>query len=184
MKTKKIIGIILTTTILAACIVSVIILMQGETKTSGQNPANVEGKTLVCESTGISYPITTYDNSTNKDLRIILNSYNNKIDTIYLAYELFYNNSQQIVASEAINHADMNTSFGKNSLGADAFNAHYSKMENSMKMTLYAKADEINPITAKYFMINARDTEEIPNNIQEYQNNYEQQGFACTLNSK
>lgn len=184
LKDRKIFGTILVIVIIATCITVLAILMKGETKTSGQNPTNVEGGMLACRSAEITYPIATYDSSINKDLRITANFYGNKVSAISLKYELFYNNAQQITTSEAHNHAAMNISFGKDGLSADAFNANYSKMENSMKMSLYANTDNIKPISAKYFMIDTNDGEKLPSTIQEYQANYEKQGFACTLNNK
>ncbi len=183
MKTKKTITSIIAVAALIVCATLIITLMNGETKTTGQNPSSINGAALICKSTAITYPITTYDNSINKDLKVIINSYSDKVDAISLTYELFYDNSQQVAASEARNHADMNISFGKDKLSADAFNAHYSKMENSMKMTLYAKAGEITSVGAKYFLIDAHSDEDLPNTLQEYQNNYKMQGFSCTTNN-
>ena len=182
-KGGKIIGIISISTIIIACVIVLIISMKGETKTSGQNPTNVASESLVCESTEINYPITTYDNSVSKKLKIITNFYDGKANAISLVYELFYNSTQQITASEAHNHAAMNISFGKNGLGADSFNANYSKMEKSMKMGLYTNADNIKPISAKYFMLSVNNTGSLPSTIQEYQTNYEKQGFICSLNN-
>ena len=183
-KGGKIIGIILIGAIIIACVVILVISMKGETKTSGQNPTSVASESLACESIETNYPITTYDNSVSKKLKIVTNFYNNKANAISLTYELFYNNTQQVTASEAHNHAAMNISFGKDGLGADAFNASYSKMENSMKMSLYINADNIEPISAKYFMLNTDSTDNLPNTIQEYKTNYEEQGFICNLNNK
>lgn len=184
LKSGKTIGVILAILGIVVCVVALAILMKGETKTSGQNPTNIEGSTLTCRSESINYPIVTYDNSTSKNLKITANSYGDKVGAISLIYELFYNDTQKITASEAHNHAAMNISFGKDGLSADAFSANYSKMENSMKMSLYANTDSIKPISAKYFMINIDETENLPNTIQEYQANYEKQGFVCTLNNK
>ena len=184
MRIRKIVSTTLIVTMLIICMTIIVILMRGETKTSGQNPADIDGRALTCESTAINYPIATYDNSVSKNLKIVTNFQNDKPDAISLVYELYYDNTQQITASEAVNHANMNTSFGKDGLEADAFDAHYSKMENSMKMNLYAKASEIKPIATKYFMIDAHDTDELPNTIQKYQHNYEKQGFTCILNDK
>lgn len=182
-KSGKFIGIILISTIIIACVVVLIISMKGETKTSGQNPTSVASESLVCESTEINYPIASYDNSISKKLKIITNFYDGKANAISLAYELFYNNTQQVTASEAHNHAAMNISFGKDGLNADAFNANYSKMENSMKMSLYTNTDNIKPISAKYFMLSVNNTDSLPSTIQEYQTNYEKQSFICNLNN-
>lgn len=183
-KSRKIIGIILINTIIIICVVVLAFSMKGETRTSGQNPANVTSESLVCESTEINYPIITYDNSVSKKLKIVTNFYDNKATAISLVYELFYNSTQQITASEAHNHAAINISFGKDGLGADSFNASYSKMENSMKMSLYTNTNNIEPISAKYFMLNTNSTDDLPSTIQEYKTNYEEQGFICNLNNK
>ena len=183
MKAKKVTGIILTIAVLAACVAIVIMLTRGETKTSGNNPANVTGQSLVCESDSIRYPITEYDNSQTKDFKIIANFYDDELSSISLTYALYYNNTEQINASEAFNHADMNISFSKDGLSADAFNAHYSKMEDSMKMTLYATKNDLTVVAAKYFMINAHNKEDLPDKPSEFQKNYETRGLICEINN-
>lgn len=183
MKTKKIIGIIFVIVVSVACIITLIILLHGETKTSGQNSTNTKSKSLICESQTVKYPFFDYDNSTAKNLKITANFYNNKINAISLAYTLYYDDARQIALSESSNHADMNISFGKDNLGADAFNAHYAKMEDSMKMNLYIEFDKLNLATAKYFMVEPKDQTSLPVSLSEYQENYKKQGLNCEIGS-
>lgn len=153
--------------------------MNGETKTSGQNPDSIRGQSLHCESPTMPYPFYSYDESKSKNLKIVTNFYDDVINSIYLVYTLYYDSPQQIIASEANNHADMNISFGKNGLEPDAYNAHYSTIENALKMSLYAKESNINQIAAKYFMIDLQGQTFLPTNLNEYEENYEKQGFVC-----
>lgn len=182
-KAGKIIGIILIIVALVVLTVVLITSMRGETKTFGQNPANIAGQSLTCESDTIRYSIAEYDDSKAKNLKITANFYDDKLNSISLAYTLYYDDAKQITASETFNHADMNTSFSKNSLSTDAFNAHYSKLEDSMKMTLYATKDDLTVPAVKYFMIDAHAEDDLPNKLSEFQRNYETQGFICETNN-
>ena len=179
MKTKNIITILITAITLTLLVVVLILLMRGDTKTSGEFPENVEGQSLVCESRSIKYPIYDYDDAKARDLKITANFYSKKLDAMSLAYSLFYDDNKQITASEAHNHAAMNKDFAKNNLGADAFEAHYSNMNDSMKMTLYVRGEDFNIIAAKYFMIEAQEKRDLPDTIDEFEKIYKSQGFSC-----
>lgn len=179
-RTKLIIGIILIIMLSTVCITS-IKLMKGEIKTSGQNPTDIKGQSLTCESNSIKYPIITYDNSTAKSLKITTNFYDNSLSSISLTYTLHYDNADQIAASEAFSHAEMNTNFSKDDLDTDALYAHYSKMKDSMKIILYATKNDLTTTTAKYFMINTDAENSLSNGAIKLQENYEKQGFICKI---
>lgn len=183
MKNKNIIGAILITIAITSCLATIVIIMQGETKISGQKPDDIIGQSLTCESKVISYPFSDYDNSIRKNLKITAIFYNDILNAISLTYTLYYNNADQVKASEASVHADMNISFGKNGLKADALNANYSKTDNTMRMAIYSNANDIDNTTAKYFMINTENNVLLPKTLAEYQQNYTEQGFICELNN-
>ena len=185
MKAKKTTGIIISIVIILAiiiCTIILILLMHGETKTAGENPSNVTSESLVCKSSSVDYPIFTYDHAKSKELKITANFYNDKVNALSLAYTLYYDNAEQIEASEAVNHADMNFSFANNGFDADYLNAHYSKMDDAMVMNLYATGKEITTTTAKYFVIKMEDQTSVPNTLAEYRKNYRAQGFNCEVN--
>lgn len=170
--------------LLGAVIYFIISMLNGKTTTTGQNPDDIEGQSLVCEKNNINYPIFTYYNTDKKELKITANFYDDKINAISLAYTMYYSDAQLITGSEAHNHAAMNISFGKNSLGPDSFNAHYSKMEDAMIMRLYATSNELNSVSAKYFLIRLKEDQiSLPNTPAEYQENYKAQGLTCKLSS-
>lgn len=183
LKSGKTIGIILVILGIVVCVVALVILMKGETKTSGQKISDIKGESLACENQDIHYPFTDYDKSKAKELKIAVSFYDDNIDAISLMYTLRYDDEQQVKASEASNHADMNISFSKNGLSADALSARYSKMKDSMVMSLYAKKDDLSSVTAKYFMIELRNQTDLPATLTEYQDNYERQGFVCKISS-
>lgn len=179
---KNIVTILLIIGTIVCAVIITIILINGKTETSGQKPADIKSESLACENHSTRYVFAEYDNSKTKTLKVVSNYYNGKLDSISLLYTLYYDDKTQINASESSNHADMNISFSKNGLNADALNAHYSKTEDLLKISLYATSSELNPATAKYFMIEPKNQTNLPTTINEYQENYEQQGFTCVTN--
>ncbi len=180
MKSKKILAPVIIIAIIIAAIIMTI-LMRGETKTSGQNPENVIGESLICENQSTIYPFFGYDNARARNLRISANFYKDELDTIALTYTLYYDTPGQIEASEAHNHADMGISFGKNNLGADPFNVHFTKLNDSIRMELYITFKDLTPIAAKYFMIELYDEITLPKTLSEYHRNYKNQNFTCKI---
>lgn len=180
MKSKRIIGISTLTTIAVAAIVAIaIVAMRGETKITGQNPADIKSKSLICENTSIRYPILDYKNVKSTKIKTTLNFYENDLNAISLEYTQYVDNSKQVVGIEAANHADMNISFAKSGYGVDAFSVNYAMFDNSVRMSLYASNSEIDKISAKYFMIDMNSS--IPNDINGYRKNYEEQSFVCEV---
>ena len=176
-KKKKNTGILIIGTVFVAIIIILLIfLMQGKTTTSGNYPENMSDEALSCEANNIDYPIFTYDNAIKKEAKVNILFSKDKIKSISLSYSLYYNDEEKIIGSEAHNHAAMNISFGKNSMGADALNANYAKLEDKMRMSLYASGSDITTITLKYFLIN---TESIPDKITDYEDIYKDKGFKC-----
>lgn len=178
-------NIFLATSLIIVLVISVIIFIKmstGQTTTSIKETKEIKGDSLVCESKN-AYPIFSYDLSNDKKIKIVIGFYDNKIRAISLTYELYYDDTQQIIASEANNHATMNIDFSKNRLGADAYNANYSKLKDRMRMTLYTTVDKFDNKMARYFLINLNDIASTSYTINEYRNNYEAQNFICTINS-
>ncbi|MBQ1387262.1 hypothetical protein IIY68_00465 [Candidatus Saccharibacteria bacterium] len=181
MKARRVITILAILIPVLVLIIVLILLMRGETKTSGDSPVDIEGESLACESHSIKYPFFATNEAQSSDFRIIASFYGEKLNAISLEYTLFYDTKEQLKASEAHNHAAMNISFGNSGLSADAFDANYSKMGNAMKMLLFVKEEEFDMNSAKYFMSSAEKEEELPNNIDEFEKVYMNQGFVCNI---
>ena len=148
---------ILIIVVVVAVIVALLIrLMVGETTIEDNSEGYVVTQNIICEKTGVNaiHPIFTYDNATNKTIKINVVFSSDKLSTISLSNTLSYETNEQAEESEAHNHAAMNKSFGSR-YGADAFNAYYSAAKNNFTMTLYASAEDLTSNdAAKYFMLN------------------------------
>lgn len=183
MKKLKYFGATLAIVLLVVVIVVVVIKMHGEVKTSGSTPADVTAQSLLCESNIVKYPIFTYGNANSRNTKINASFYDNKLNSISLTYTLYYDNADRIKASDANNHAAMNISFGSDGLDADAFNAHYSRMSDSLQMGIYASSTEFNSVAAKYFLIEQKEDKNLPQTLTDFQKAYAEKGFNCKVNN-
>lgn len=165
--------------VFAVIIIGAILLFaQGSTTTTGSYPDNVSDDSLTCTGENINYSFFTYDNATKKSMEIDAIFSKNELKSIALIYNLYYNDAQNITASEAHNHAAMNTSFGKSGLSANAYNAKYARLKDRMQMSLYATSAEIDSTALRYFFVET-DYEKKPNTIEEYKAIFEKKGLNC-----
>ncbi len=139
--------------ILIAIVLVVLFFLHGET-TYINNDGSVDlSLYLSCESNKVDYIYYIDKQASEKNLRINATFKNNEINSISLIYYLKYSGDYSIREKEAVMHAAMNKAFDKYSLGADAFGATYSKIENGVQLSLYADKADINGISLGYFML-------------------------------
>ena len=171
-------AIIIGTIFAAIIIVLLILLMRGTTTTTGTYPNNVSGTALNCVKKNYLYPFFRYDKSNDKEIKINAIFSQDKLNSISLINTLHYTAESDIIGSEAHNHAAMNKSFGA-ALGPDALGASYAKLTDAMKMSLFAKQDDVNAESARFFLINTDG--DFPQTLADYRQNYEKQGFSCEI---
>lgn len=171
------IGIIM---ILAVLIFVACIFLQGETKTTGNWPKPYRSESLTCNIEGAEYPFFKYDNSKKKTTKINVEFENDNLNIISLVYLVYYDDSDQIIKSEAENHAAMNLKIQAEGLGSDALGANYARLKDSFKMSLYATKKDLNINTVKYFELDW-----IESGIYDLATTkaiYEEKGFVCIAN--
>ena len=163
------IGIIL---LISAGVFLIIFLTTGNTTTSGKYPDPKTTQTISCSSSSLIYPFFTYDHSKKKNLTINATFDEDSLSSISLLQKLFYDDAAQIKTSNSENHAAMNLKTQAEGLGPDAFDAHYSELSDGVETTLYAKANNIDQKTEKYFLLDglAQDDYKIQKVLARYQN--------------
>ena len=139
--------------IVFAIVLIVVFLMQGDVTTSGVYPGTKITESISCVSNNYLYPFLKYDNAQSKKFTFNLVLDNNMISSISISQKLNYSETNLTNTSEAQNHAAMNLRFQSEGLGADAFNAVYSKLQNGLQINYYASNRDINSQTAKYFLL-------------------------------
>ena len=166
--------------VLAAILILTVFLffwLNGETKTTGQIELSESNDLVVCTNINFDYPFFVNDNTISKETTIKMVFKNDNLSSIYLNQQMFYNNASDASASSAVNHANMNKSFGS-TYGADAFNATYFVDGTKMRMTLYAEARQLDEDSGKYFLITT-----IANKKKDLTDNYKTQNFTCINNN-
>ncbi len=170
-----------TSLLLTAIVLILCFFLQGETKVTDDGGTVESSKSLACEVEGAQYPFFDYDNSTKKTTKINAVFNGDKLDTISLIHELYYNSSDEIVRSEAENHATLNLKTQGEGLGPDAFGANYAKLADRLKFSMYAKAEKLKYETVKYFELDW--VESGTYNLPTMEKIYTEKGFDCeTIN--
>lgn len=168
--------------ILFCVIISIIvtILLNGNTTITGVFQGNTVTDTLVCESDQVAYSIFAFDGSASKNLRINAIFEDNQLNSVSLMYKLNYNDQETLSFSEARNHVEVNESFKNDGLNYDALNAKYGIMSDGIQFSIYAKDNNINEKTLKYFMISSiYDISKI--DIEKMSKSYNDKGLNCII---
>lgn len=166
--------------VLIAGIFLVWFLMKGKTTISGNWPEPETSQSITCEIDNFAYPFFAYDKSTKKNIKINIIFNNDNLYSIALINTLYYDTENAIASSEAINHASMGLSFADNDLDAESLGMSFSKLQDSLKMSLYAKKSEINNQSAKYFMLE-KTSADGAYTFDEIKYLYENKGFNCKI---
>lgn len=169
-----IVGIALVCT---AVVCLLLFLMQGETTITENDDGEQTAEKIICKSQEVSYPLFDYDNSDSKSMEVTATFRDDKLDSISLIYRLYYSDAKQIESSESINHAALNISSQGAGLGPDAYNAKYSKLKDSLQLSLYAEKDDINNKALPYFMLTKINV--APYTQDKVAKAYANQGFDC-----
>ena len=182
-KYLPIFGVILGVVII---VIIFLILMKGTTTESGGYPSPESTKSLSCKSETFIYPIYRYDYSTKKETVITATFESDYLSRISLTYTLYYPTEDQIITSEAENHAAMNISFSNAGLGPDSYGANYrqllsDKSAMALAMTMTTLADNIRDVGAKYFMLNEIENKDYT--LNDVRTTYRNAGFKCEVNN-
>lgn len=140
--------------IFVAIIAAILFFLNGQTTITGEFEGQKSLETLVCKSERTTYPIFAFDESDSKSLKINAVFENENLSSISLLYKLNYDDKDALSFSEARNHAEMNEKFNIDGMNPDSLSAKYGIMNDGMQFSIYAKDNDVNEKTLKYFMLN------------------------------
>lgn len=169
-------GIIL---IIVSIISLVLFFLEGETAIDNGSEDIVKSESLSCINEGTSYPFFTYDETVQKNAKVNAIFQGDKLDSLSLIYVLSYDDTKKVNSSININQTTMNKLFVEDGLAFDSLGLYFSKTSNNgVQFGLFTRADEINDISAKYFLL---DTDEKRLAREELMQNYISKGFNCVI---
>ena len=170
-----ILGIIL---IIAAALFLILFFLKGETTIDNSSMGVTKSESLVCTNEGILYPFFTYDETAQRTMKVNVVFQNDELSSLSLIYTSYYDDMDKIGKSININQVNMNKIFIDDGLAFDALGLYFSKMSNGVQFGLYAKANEINNISKKYFLLDSYDDGLAREEIMQ---KYISKGFNCTI---
>lgn len=146
-----IVGIIF---IIIAIAIALIFFPRGKSTTTGSYPEPESSESITCEATGLTYPAIDPRDASHTITKITATFKKDTLDSISLAYSLYYDTADRINASLNTNHANLNLATQKEGLGSDIFNLHFNKLSDRLEFHLYAEAKDISATSAKYLLLN------------------------------
>ena len=139
--------------IFVSFVLIIISFLLGNKKVTSSDGDVSVSESMTCSKDGILYPFFKYDNSKKKSLKIDIILKGDKLYSINLVAGLYYDSVEQIKTSNNENHAALNQSFSDNSMESDSLKANFSSFDDSMQLSLYAEANDLNSTNAKYFLM-------------------------------
>lgn len=164
--------------IVVAIVLLILFFVNGQTSVTGKFPDPETIVSTTCTSETISYPFFSLNDATKRDLNIKVVSSEEKIDTISLAYRLYYDSEAAITNSRDVNHFAMNKAFEAADMEADSLGATYSRLSDNFRFNLFTKAAKLDDRTKKFFLLDDVDSED-GFEYEEVQRAYEKLGFKC-----
>lgn len=106
-----------------------------------------------------------------------------RINDIAYNYDGTYNSTETAESANAHLHAEYNTYMGSNDQYQEGLMPNFATTKSKLKISLFAKKDQINHINAVFFFLNPDDVRDADFNytIKKLKAIYENQGFSCEV---
>ena len=135
----------------------------------------VKVESLSCESNEVPYPIFVFDDSTTRDLKILIRHEEGEVKSISLQYVLFYDDEEAATKSEAINHGAMNEAYSRDGLSPDSYSATYAGFADRLNFSIFVSEGDLDGLAKKYFMLDDLSSYE----ISKIKEKYDTMGLSC-----
>lgn len=180
-KDHKILKLFFFLLFLLVIILIIIWLLKGTKTISGQYPENIKNEALNCESESLEYPKITSVTSDKKKLQInLIFKGENKLSSIALIYTLYLDSEDAVKRAEAFAHAEFNLGLNAVGYNTSSFDNKFARYSDRLIISVFGNSSEINEKSASYFMLrDVKSSNEIPQTIDEFVENYQNQGFTC-----
>ena len=181
---KKIIRYIILIIFTCVIIAVVVLLLHGKTTVSGAYPENVKNTALSCKSNknvppkmGLSPSSTSHE----VDIEAIFSG-TEKLKKLSLVFRQDFASEDDAYMAETISHAGFNKSLAGANYSSDKFTNKFSRYDTKLIISLFANENEIDQISAPFFMIALpNNNETLPKTIDDLRSNFEAQGFECVI---
>ena len=172
-------GLVFLFAILLLTIATIVFLTEGKSTIINQENIVENSKALTCEKSDVQYPLLTEDIGKGT-LKINFVFKNDRLSIVSLVYKVHYDDVSQIERNEVKTRIQMTENFSKDGLGSEALGVVFSALENALQLSLYANANEINGVTAKYFLLDDLNDLYKQKTMRDF---YTEKGFDCQINS-
>ncbi len=156
-----------------------IFLFSGDVSVNNNDGFSEKTQSLTCEKNNALYPfLAGIDDEGTIKINVVFDK--KTLDTISLVYKIYYDDKAQIERSEVQSRILMNENFNNDNLGTEALGSVFSALKDAMQLSLQANSDEINSITAKYFLLDGLNGMYSRKVVMEH---YINEGFDCRENN-
>lgn len=130
-----------------------LIFSQRSTNTTLPSAEPSVSSSLFCSATTPKNPILTA-NSESTSYKVYALFLDKKLDNIYYEYNGAFTDAQSAKTAEATLHADYNIYAGSHGFNAESYTPSFTIRDNSLKISLYAEANELTSSALPIFFLN------------------------------
>lgn len=156
MKKKDILALSTVLIIVAVLLVVVFFIVKGllgNTSIKNNVTSVEETQSLKCESDEVKYALLDGEIGDKGSIKINAVFNDDKLSVVSLEYKMYFDDRKSVDQDEARTRVIMNRRFADDGLPADALGVNYTRLDDAMQLNLYAKVNELNSSTVRYFML-------------------------------
>ena len=170
-------GVVAVVAVLFVVLVVLLLLflLRGESVINNNSYSVETTQSITCEKKGTNYPflINVIGDGSTK-INAVFN--NGKLDLISLVYRAPYGKNMGSEQSETESRIAMNESLRKDNMSVEDLGVVFSALDDVMQLSLQVDANDINGVTAKYFLLDGLNDTYSQDNVMKH---YLNEGFSC-----
>ncbi|MBR3180079.1 hypothetical protein IKF57_00900 [Candidatus Saccharibacteria bacterium] len=164
-------------------VILIIILSQGKETYTSNGGQTVQVNSLTCSGSNIDGALFVSDTAQRYTHEIKATVSSNKLREISYKFNATYNSREAVEDAKAVLMAKYNIYMDENGLVPEILNPVFSPLNSKLQVTLFAKREKIDRVTARIFFLTEDDIEKIDKmNLADWERSYEKKGFSCQSN--
>ena len=136
-----------------AVVLIILFLIQGETTYTASSGDVEVTQSVTCKSSELAYPFLPSNGENSHELEVSVVISKDKLESAYLTYKQSFGTNERAERASDTNSVAIAKAFAEDNIGYESLGKKISTLTKASQLSLYANRNELNAITAKYFLL-------------------------------